>query len=275
MRVLHVHQIAYIPKFLAAELRKRGIEADFTEEVDAQSVKSYDMVHGHYALNKKTIRAFRAARRAKVPFILHCHGSDVRLLTGTGRRELPFHYRIISNHLRKRAAKVFLSTPDLIEFAPDGEYVPNPVNLEMFRPMPEIKRSGRVLICGKQVKGSRLLDFIEPGVEYDCVNPGYQFDFPKNVRQLPSVPREKLAGFLNSYERMIGTVGDVISMARLEAMACGLDTFTDFESTFTRYYDGTNPDTASDPRAWVRKYHSPEIIINRLLEVYEAVGARS
>ncbi len=173
--------------------------------------------------------------------------------------------------MRKRACKVFLSTPDLKEFSPGSEYIPNPVNLEMFKPMPEIEKSARDLICGKQVQGSRLLDFIKKDREYDCVNTGAPFDFPKNVHQVPYVGRRKFPGFLNRYRTMIGTVGDVISMARLEAMACGLKTFTDFEPSFARFYEGQNPDTVEDPRDFIKKHHDPDNTVKRLIEVYEAV----
>lgn len=276
MRVLQVHQIAFIPEFLAAELKKHGLDAEFAEVVDSQMIKNFDVVHGHYALNRSTIRAFRLARRHKIPFVLHCHGSDVRLLTGTGRKQLPFHYKIISQHMRKRSSKVLLSTPDLIEFAPEGEYIPNPVNLEIFRPMPEVEKSKKMLICGKQAKGSSLLKFIKPDIEYDCVNTGHDFDFPPNVRQLPFVPRDRFPEFLNRYESMIGTVGDVISMARMEAMACGLKTFTNFDPAFTKFYDGQNPDKAENPRGFIERFHNPANIVPRLIEVYGAAArARS
>jgi glycosyltransferase involved in cell wall biosynthesis len=274
MKVLHVHEIAYIPRFLVEELRKKGVEAEFAEEVDAATIKGFDIVHGHYALNKKTIKAFRLARKLDVPFVLHYHGSDVRLLTGTGRRPLPFHYDIISRHMRKRSVKVFLSTPDLIGFAPEGEYVPNPVNLCVFKPMPEVEKTNRILICGKQVRGSMLPDLIKPDKEYDCVNTGYAFDFPGNVRELPYVERDRFPAFLNRYEAMIGTIGDVISMARLEAMACGLRTFTAFEKEFARFYDGLNPDTVEYPRAFVERFHNPDIAVSKLIAAYEA-AARS
>jgi glycosyltransferase involved in cell wall biosynthesis len=255
------------------QLKKKGVDAEFAEHVDAPMIKDFDMIHGHYALNRRTIKAFRLARRFNVPFILHCHGSDIRLLTGTGMRPLPFHYRTISQFMRKRSFKVFLSTPDLIGFAPDAEYIPNPVNLEVFGPMPDVAKSDRVLICGKQVRGSRLLSFVEKGKEYDCVNTGAPFEFPPNVSQLPFVDREKFPEFLNRYKTMIGTVGDVISMARLEAMACGLKTFTDFDQSFTSFYDGQNPDTVEDPRAFVRRFHNPDISVARLIEVYEAAAS--
>lgn len=272
MKVLHVHSIAHIPQLLVRGLAGKGFEAEFVEDPSPEDVKGRDIVHGHYALNRHTMKAYRLARKFGVPFILHCHGSDLRLLTGTGRKRLPIHYRLVSERVRAGAAAVLLSTPDLIEFEPEGAYVPNPVDLGRFRPMPEIEKSPRHLICGKQVKGSRLLDFIKPDIDYDCVNAGYQFEFPPNVRPLPLVDYARFHEFLNGYRHMIGTVGDVISMARLEAMACGLSTFTDFDQAFCKYYDGENPDMASDPRAFVRRFHDPEISLAGIIKAYDAIG---
>lgn len=271
MRVLHVHQIANIPPLIVRELRKKGIETDFVEDVRDVDLKKYDIVHGHYALNRSTIRAFRTARRLKLPFILHCHGSDVRRATITGRKKLPFHYGVISKYIRKRSTKIFLSTPDLIEFVPEGEYVPNPVDLEAFRPMPEVGKSTKTLICGKFLRGSRIFDLISPEKEYDCVNTGDDIVFPSNVRMLPFVPYENFPEFLNRYKEMIGTLFDLISMTRFCAMACGLKTFTNFDEAFTKYYGGQNPDDIDNSRDFVRQYHNPDICINRLIEVYEEI----
>lgn len=274
MRVLHVHQIANIPPLIVRELRKKGIEADFVEDVRDVDLKKYDIVHGHYALNRSTIRAFRMARHNNVPFVLHYHGSDVRRATITGRKKLPFHFNAISKYMRKRSTKIFLSTPDLIEFTPEGEYVPNPVDLEAFRPMPEVEKSTKTLICGKFLRGSRIFDLISPDKEYDCVNTGDDIEFPSNVSVLPFVPYDNFPVFLNRYKEMIGTLFDLISMTRFCAMACGLKTFTKFDEAFTKYYDGQNPDEVDDPRAFVQQYHNPDICIKRLIEVYGEIVQR-
>lgn len=269
MKVLHVHEIAHIPQLLVSHLKQQGIQADYLEEASPKAVLSADIIHGHYALNRHTIAAFRMARKYNKPFILHCHGSDLRLLTGKARIPLPFHLRKISEHLRRRSSRILLSTPDLAEFEPEGQFIPNPVDIDRFRPMPEIPKSGRHLICGKQIRGSNLLDFIQRDIQYDCVNTGYPFKFPANVHMLPYVDYSRFHEFLNGYRDMIGTVGDVISMARLEAMACGLKTFTDFPEEFTRYYSGRNPDKASVPRDFICDFHDPKKSTAAIIRVYE------
>ena len=271
MKVLHIHQIAHIPQLLVKELAKKGIDASFSEEINPATINDYDIIHAHYALTKNTIDAFKLARMNKIPFVLHCHGSDLRLLTGRKRVKLPIHYRTISKHIRKHSSRILLSTPDLVEFEPRGEYIPNPVDMEHFKPMPDIEKTGRHLICGKQIRGSKILEFIKPDIQYDCVNNGDDIRWPGNVKMLDYVEYEKLPKFLNQYENMLGTFGDLISMTRLEAMACGLRTFTDFERTFTKYYDGQSPDEVSEPREFIKQFHDPEIAASRLIEIYGGI----
>ncbi len=268
MKVLHVHNIAHIPGLMVRELRKRGIEADFVEDVRTLDMSNYDIVHAHYALNKATIRAFLKARKLKIPFILHCHGSDLRLVSASGRKDLPAFHAAISRYIRKRSSKIFLSTPDLIEYEPDGEYVPNPVDLEKFRPLPNIEKSDNALICGRFLKGSKVYEHIKPDREYDCVTTVNEIEWPDNVKRLPYVDYDELPAFFNRYEEMIGTLCDLISMARMEAMACGVRTFTDFETDFLKYYNDENPDLAEDPREFVIRHHHPDICMKRIVEVY-------
>ncbi len=271
MRILHVHNIAHIPPLVVRKLGERGISADFVEDVRTIDIKKYDIIHGHYALNRATIRAFRAANKADMPFILHCHGSDLRRISIHGRKPLPAYLSTVSKYVRKGARHIFLSTPDLIEWEKKGEYVPNPVDLERFKPMPEVETVDRSLIFGRFLEGDRAFEHIKPGRKYDGVNMAEGIKFPENVRVLPKVPHDNLPRFFNQYSDMLGTMSDLISMGRMEAMACGLRTFTGFEKAFITYYDGDNPDEASDPRAFIEKHHHPDICIDRFIEVYEKI----
>ncbi|MCK5039219.1 MAG: glycosyltransferase [Thermoplasmata archaeon] len=271
MRILHVHDIAHIPPLVVRKLREKSIQSDFIEDVRTIDISKYDIVHGHYALNRTTIRAFRAARKANIPFILHCHGSDLRRVSIDGRKPLPAHLNAVSKHVRKGASHIFLSTPDLIEWEKKGEYIPNPVDVDRFKPMPDIDKINRTLIFGRFLEGDKIFGHIKPDRQYDCVNVVEGVKFPDNVNMLSRVPHEELPKFFNQYSEMLGTMCDLISVGRMEAMACGLKTFTDFEKPFTSHYGGDNPDEASDPRAFVEKHHHPDICINRFIEVYEKI----
>ncbi|MDI6887177.1 MAG: hypothetical protein QMC98_00865 [Candidatus Thermoplasmatota archaeon] len=261
MNILQVHNTANIPQLLAKTLRKLGVNCDFFESTAEVDVRNYDIVHGHYALNKSTIKAFLKCKKYNVPFVLHCHGSDVRLLKANGMVKLPLHLYLTSKFLRKCS--------DLCEFS-EGIYLPNPVDLEMFKPM-SIEKSDRILICGKQIKGSNLLDYIEKDKEYDCVDFGCLPKLQKNVRIIQRVPYEELPFLLNKYRFMIGTIGDPVSMTRLCAMACGLKTFTNFPEKYTSYYNFENPDRVSDPRKFIEKYHDPMKICKYLIDKYSEI----
>ncbi|MBI4999942.1 MAG: hypothetical protein HZB92_00220 [Euryarchaeota archaeon] len=269
MRVLHVHGVANVGQTLAGELTKAGVEARFVEEASAEEVKWSDIVHAHYSLNRKTIDAVRTAKKQGKKVVLHHHGSDVRLITARGMRPLPFHYETITRWVRKRASKVLLATPDLTSFSP-GEYVPNPVELDAFKPL-GLPKSDRALICGRQVKGSRLPEFLDPKKAYDCINTGDPLRLPRNVRMLQYVPREKFPRFLNGYGEMIGAIGDLVTMSRLEAMACGLKTFSDFDTSYCSFYDGLNPDKVAEARAFVERFHDPKAVCKRLIETYRGL----
>jgi hypothetical protein len=268
VKVLHVHDVANVPSTLCKALRAAGVEADFVEDVARANLRGYDIVHVHYAINRRSLAAIRAANRLGVPAVLHHHGSDVRAITAKGMRPLPPWWEAVSRYARRRAASVLLATPDLASFYPAGRYVANPVDTEMFFPTGG-EKSERVLICGRQVRGSRLPQFIDPSRKYDCINTGDRIALPSNVRTLPHVPRAEFPAFLNRYAEMIGAIGDLVTMARMEAMACGLRTFSDFDERFASYYDGENPDKVSDPRGFVERHHSPCKAARALVEVYE------
>jgi glycosyltransferase involved in cell wall biosynthesis len=270
VKVLHVHNVAYVPEMLCRALAAEGAEAQFVEDAAGSDLSAFDIVHVHYAVNRISLRAIRMAAKAGRPVVLHHHGSDVRLVTAAGMRPLPPWWAAVSRWARRRAAATLLATPDLVDFCPSGTYVPNPVDLDAFRPMAAAK-SGRILICGRQVKGSRLPGLLDPAKEYDSINTGHPIKMPGNVRELRPVPRAEFPEFLNLYSEMVGAIGDLVTMARLEAMACGLRTFSDFDERYVSYYSGENPDKTANPRAFVERHHDSRMVARKVIAAYEGV----
>lgn len=271
MKVLHVCTKTAVPMQNIFDtydkyFKKHGVEADLSFDVKKNAKEDYDIVHGHYALTKPVIDAYRYAKRRSIPFVLHCHGSDVRAISSEGQSQLPLKHRFVSSHMRKRADRVLLSTPDLLQWS-RGNYMPNPVDIEMFKPM-EIEKSERVLLLGRFTRGGGIMELIRPDKRYDCLNWGEQISFPKNVRILPFVEHHELPELLNRYRMMIGALVDPVSLARLEAMSCGLKTYTDFPEEFTAYYGLENPDRVDDPRAFIERYHHPDKIVSVLVDMY-------
>ncbi len=272
MKVLHVCSEDAVPmqniyRTYSKHFQDYGVKPELRYEPG--DIDGFDVVHGHYALTKSVIRAYRKSKRKKIPFILHCHGSDVRLVATEGLKKLPLHHRLISSHIRKRADIVLLSTPDLMEMA-TGLYLPNPVDLELFKPK-ETEKSEKILLLGRFRHNSGILKHIDPKKKYDCINWGDEIKFPRNVNMLPFTPHDELPELFNRYEKMIGALVDPVSLARLEAMACGLKTYTDFPQKYTSFYGFEDPDRVKNPRKFVQKYHDPKKIVKILVGIYEGL----
>ncbi len=268
MNVLHVCSPDAVPmRNIIRTYQRYAVDINIDISLTGKVEKDYDIVHGHYCLTKNTIKAGRQARRKGIPFVLHCHGSDIRRIESDGARNLPIHHRIYSSITRRRADKVLLSTPDLLEWSA-GTYIPNPVDLKLFRPL-EVKKSERILLFGRFAGEQRILKLIDSDRVYDCVNWGTEIEFPKNVNILDFVAHEELPKLFNNYKSMIGALRDPVSLGRLEAMACGLRTYTDFPEKYTIYYGFENPDQIDEPREFVERYHHPEKIIKILKVIYQ------
>lgn len=272
MKVLHVCSEDAMPMRNIIGLYDKTMEeigVDIDISFSPEDVSGYDIIHGHYSLTKPVLKAARKAGRKNIPFILHSHGSDVRLIKKDGPEKLPLYHRIVSRYVRKKADRVLLSTPDLLEWT-EGLYVPNPVDIEKFRPM-DVEKRDRVLLMGRFVEGGGILDVIKKNESYDCINWGDDIDFPSNVNTLDFLPHDELPELLNRYERMIGPLVDPVSLARLEAMASSLDTYTDFPETYTQFYGFENMDEVDDPREFVKRYHHPDKIADLLVDIYRSL----
>jgi len=247
------------------ELSSLGIEVvkDTTGSID----QDYDIIHGHYALTRPVLKAFFKARAKRIPFIIHHHGSDIRRIDDRGAVPILPHHRAICSAVRRGADMALLSTPDLLEWV-NGFYIPNPVDLDRFKPM-NIEKTHRTLLFGRFASRELLLPLLDKDKEYDMLNWGVDMKLPKNVRKIPFQPNERLPDLFNRYEKMIGPLTDPVSLGRLEAMACGLKTYTDFPKKYTVFYGFEDPDEVDDPRRFVQKYHSPKAVADILVSVYK------
>jgi hypothetical protein len=129
LRIAHVGNTSGVASAIAAEQRASGHDVDVfvfddaTEKqfggirIDYNSFVSkmlffrrlshYEIWHYHYPYG--SLKANLESRKAGKVFLKHYHGDDLR-----GKREEGF---------------CAVSTPDLLEFAPLGEWIPNPVDL--------------------------------------------------------------------------------------------------------------------------------------------------
>lgn len=254
----------------------------------------FDIVHIHYAY------LGMLGVLGKFPYILHCHGSDVREIT-------PFTKPMIERALRS-ADKVYYATPDLAAYVlkrrADAEFLPNPVDSEEFRPLAPARESSRVFICCSltDIKGApRLLDACRrlarqrPDIQVTAIAGGEytdEFRLLPNVTLIPHMPRRRLPEVIGQHGVVMGQVLlGAAGMAELEAMACARPVISWYAykkaypepAPFIRALDGydiaeavirmvDNPADrqalGEEGREWVQRYHSLE----RVAEHVEAAA---
>lgn len=288
MRFVQVNDIASVASELAVALRRRGHEVDLLYPrlygaglsplwklavIPARFADwlrlawrlrrgDYDAVHIHYAY------LGIVGLIARVPYVLHCHGDDVR---DVSRRIWAPVIRLAI----QRARHVYYSTPDLAEplhaIRPDAEFLPNPIDIERFHPAPlpgdaedvfvacalaENKGVGNILAACEQLETER------PAARITAVAGGSGTERANglaNVLLLMHQPREKLPALMARHRIIIGQVHQgAVGMVELEAMACGRPVIAYF--TYDAAYD--------EPPPFVNAHSGPEIAaaVERLLD---------
>jgi len=293
--------IKYFPKDVNIShiKRTRGLWSK-TFGIAYRIAKTYaDIYHVHYLLQD----CYVALKLGKKPLIGHAHGSDLR-----STLKHPLWGRIVRYNLKK-CDKVLVSTPDILgiakKFRKDAEYLPNPVDAEIFYPKPLMKHEKKkVLIASDSnwsIKGTdiaiRALSKIKNEVDVSII--AYGVDLEKtlslansldlHINVLPKVSHEKMNEYYWNADVVIdrfklGSLG----MVSLEAIACGRPVVTYVSSEFPEYEEFPLKDVKTDEEvadailgadvklwqkeyAYLEKNHKPEIVVKTLLEHYRRV----
>jgi len=293
--------IKYFPKDVNIShiKRTRGLWSK-TFGIAYRIAKTYaDIYHVHYLLQD----CYVALKLGKKPLIGHAHGSDLR-----STLKHPLWGRIVRYNLKK-CDKVLVSTPDILgiakKFREDTEYLPNPVDAEIFYPKPVMKHEKKkVLIASDSnwsIKGTdiaiRALSKIKNEVDVSII--AYGVDLEKtlslansldlHINVLPKVSHEKMNEYYWNADVVIdrfklGSLG----MVSLEAIACGRPVVTYVSSEFPEYEEFPLKDVKTDEEvadailgadvklwqkeyAYLEKNHKPEIVVKTLLEHYRRV----
>lgn len=249
MRIAEINDIASVASELAEGLRARGhtvqvirprlfggslpwmvkpligpVRAvEWAQLIRQVHAGDFDVVHIHYAY------LGMVGVLGKFPFILHCHGSDVRKIT-------PFTRPMIERSLQA-AQRVYYATPDLADYVlkrrPDAEFLPNPVDDAEFRPTVAASEQTGVFICCSLtgIKGvprilaaCRRLARVRPEIKVTAIAGGEYTDafasLP-NVTLIPHQARSALPGILNRHAVVMGqALLGAVGMAELEAVSC-------------------------------------------------------
>jgi hypothetical protein len=132
MRIAHIGNTAGIGSMLSREQQQKGDDADvyvfddltqnrfggtkinynsfFDKNLFYMRLKQYDVWHYHYPFG--SLHAYLKKNFKKKIFLKHYHGSDLRM---TGDKDLDF---------------CLVSTPDLLTLAPNGKWLPIPVDMK-------------------------------------------------------------------------------------------------------------------------------------------------
>ena len=193
MRVLHLNNPAQVASNLVLAQRALGIDSNLVitgnkglhdnydhdlSGIDTNSLKGkletgkrlYDLIKDcdilHYhgqAVSKGYRDLVMWAGIMNKPVILHHHGSEIR------NKEYPR----IANQLIKHC---FVSTPDLLQFVPDAEWLPNPVDLDKIKySKPNIEGKLRILHAptNRKIKNTQAIIEVVNELEKD----GLEIDF--------------------------------------------------------------------------------------------------
>jgi glycosyltransferase involved in cell wall biosynthesis len=310
MKVVMVNDCAFVGETLIKYL-PQGIEKQHIKRTRGFWSKTFDLAynilrakanvyHVHYLLQD----CYIAARLGKRPLVGHAHGSDLR-----SSLHHPLWGKIIRYDI-KNCDKLIVSTPDILgiakKFREDAEYLPNPVDTELFHPKPFIAHKGkkRVLLASDSnwaVKGTdiaiRALSRIRDKVDVSIIAYGKDFErtlalassLGLHLNVLSKVLHERLNEYYWSAHVVIdqfrlGSLG----MISLEAIACGRPVVTYISSEYPEYRNFPLKDVDTEEKvvsailnadiklwrkeyAYLEKNHKPEVIVKKLLNIYSDV----
>lgn len=317
--VVHVGDTAGVPQQLVAALRAQGVSAFdvvpptalahlarrwkvlaapwrlvVARRIAAQARQhSARLLHVHYATSAL------GYLWARVPLVVHAHGSDVRSVGAIDRRLLAAVWR--GSRLR------IVATPDLLDHVPDAVYLPNPIDCDRFRDaamaVPAPPSDVLVFAALTAVKGGdvlvdavRSLKRARPTLSVTALAGG-PFESAMAAAGAHVIPRQapgELPALLAGHRVVLGQqLLGALGVSELQAMAAGRPVVCHLRPDFdygsvppvvvsTGAIDAAErtlelldrPDWASTVGAsgatWVRANHGRDLVGRRLVELYES-----
>ncbi len=308
MRVLHLNNPAQVATNLIEAQRSLGIESSLVvtstkgwhsnfdhnlSDIDTNHVKGkleigkklYDLIkecdilhyHGQ-AVSEGYRDLVMWSGIMNKPVILHHHGSEIR------NKQYP---KFASNLVKHR----YVSTPDLLEFVPDAEWLPNPVNLENLKYSgPDVEGPLKILHAptNRQIKNteavlSAISNLEEEGldIQFTIVEDSQHSEL---LEQISS--HDLIIDWLNPEFGIYG-VFSIESMALGRPVICSLtdslyDRYDlpvlsiqpdDLTSKITEFYNNRKllVEVGKAGHDFVHKYHNPVESAKKVLKQYETI----
>ena len=308
MRVLHLNNPAQVATNLVNAQRSLGIESSLVvtstkgwhsnfdhnlSDIDTKQMKGklavgkklYDLIkecdilhyHGQAVSEGYRDLVMWSGIMSK-PVILHHHGSEIR------NKQYP---KFASNLVKHR----YVSTPDLLEFVPDAEWLPNPANLDNLQySEPDVEGPLKILHAptNRQVKNteaviSAISNLEEEGldIQFTLVEDSQHSEL---LEQISS--HDLIIDWLNPEFGIYG-VFSIESMALGRAVICSLtdslyDKYNlpvvsiqpdDLALKITEFYNNRKllVEVGKAGHDFVQKYHNPVESAKKVIKQYESI----
>tara|TARA_B110000438_G_scaffold202834_1_gene194492 strand:- start:4349 stop:5281 length:933 start_codon:yes stop_codon:yes gene_type:complete len=308
MQILHLNNPAQVASNLVKAQRKLGIEANLAvtstkgwntnfdynlSETDSSSlkgkfdigkklyklVKECDILHYHgQAVSQGYRDLVMWSGIMKKPVVLHHHGSEIRNKK----------YPKFANHL---VVHRYVSTPELLDFVPNAEWLPNPVNLDNLK-YSETNVTGPLKILhastNRDVKNTKAVESAISKLKSDGLD--IQFTLLENVQHV------ELMEQISKHDLIIDWMNPefgIYGVFSIESMALGrtvICTLTDslyegyelpiinsspesLEVSIKEVYDNREilVEKGQLGSEFVNRNHNSEVIAERVLQKYKSI----
>jgi len=265
MKILHVWDQSSTASVIAKYQRNLGHATAVIKNAKHDKLKSTSYYGGFIVPNKYlfVIKAILFARKFD---IIHLHDAwfmvvPLRLLYPKKKIIMHYHGSMVRAELKGKSFRlknerfvddIIVATPDLLshDYSKQPYYIPNPVDVELFKPYGKVKNNTGLISLKKNQSSSRTLS--------DLLKHGF------NIR-LDTIPKNEQVEYkffpsrLAMYEYYVdlpvinGVMIHANSMAGLQAMAMGIKTIS---------WDYSVRDS-------LPIYHQPENVVREIQKVYD------
>lgn len=335
MRILYIHTINQMAKTYARDLELRGHEVTvFEPDVRGAGARLplklwlfprrilsmrrvlrslhpdyFDLVHIHWA-SYGIFGLF-----SKIPFIVHCHGSDVRT-----RLSHPFFRPLLSASLRQAAA-VLCVTPDLLPVVrmvrPDASFSPGPIDTVAFAPIGEQDAAPAhpwTILLFSRLDPDKGSDIAVEGIarfqrrhrevrvqllDWGPLRERYKQRYARDFDFIPPVPAHHVPQLLASADVIVGQFAfGALGLSELQAMSCAKPVICAFcyadaypippplcQAGTAEEVDAQLEDLFGEPargrelgqqaRAWILAHHRSTVLSLSLETLYASIVPRA
>lgn len=331
MRILYMHNINGVAETFAHELRCRGHFTELYEPslvgggaapplkialmpfrvldmrhiVGKLNTDYFDIVHIHWA----SYGVF--GPRSKIPFIVHCHGSDVR-----NRLQQPF-FRLMLSPIFRQASAVMCITPDILPIVQsvrsDAVFFPAPIDTELFAPEEDsrgpLSQPWIILLFarldstkGVDISAQGIARFVQrhAGVRVRLLDWGdlrsqYKQQYSNRFEFIPPVSPFEVADLIRSADVVVGQVAlGALGLSELQAMSCAKPVIASFRfggaySALPPICQATSAEEVDEhlehlfqhseeakalgqrARTWVIQHHGYRTLVDKLEAYYRSI----